>query len=154
MIHWKTSSIRKIFVNNSKQYVTKSKNRPRKPKLSTVEGFTKLNNSVGSRDNTGVNELAPRPKGSIKYYKRQREFVWIPTHIWLVKRFHMSKKYGYQIPYTPTQKCFKLMNRWNRQKAVCFDTSYFPTFILYVSDEAMFGDIAKQLCGKKVSKKF
>ncbi|KAF6067070.1 Ribonucleases P/MRP protein subunit POP1 family protein [Candida albicans] len=121
-----------------------------KPKSSTVEGFTKLNNSVGSRDNTGVNELAPRPKGSIKYYKRQREFVWIPTHIWLVKRFHMSKKYGYQIPYTPTQKCFKLMNRWNRQKAVCFDTSYFPTFILYVSDGTMFGDIAKQLCGKKV----
>lgn len=125
-----------------------------KPKLSTVEGFTKLNNSVGSRDNTGINELAPRPKGSIKYYKRQREFVWIPTHIWHVKRFHMSKKYGYQIPYTPTQKCFKLMNRWNRQKAVCFDTSYFPTFILYVSDGTMFGDIAKQLCGKKVGKKF
>ena len=121
-------------------------------KLSTLEGFTKLNNSVGSRDNTGINEFAPRPKGSIKYYKRQREFVWIPTHIWHVKRFHMSKKYGYQIPYTPTQKCFKLMNRWNRQKAVCFDTSYFPTFILFIGDAAKFADIAKQLCGKKVGK--
>ncbi|RCK59015.1 Ribonucleases P/MRP protein subunit POP1 [Candida viswanathii] len=124
------------------------------------EGRTRLNNEVGSRDITGANELAPRPRGNIKYAKRQKEFVWIPTHIWHVKRFHMVKKYGFQIPYSPNQKCFKLMNRWNRAKSVCFDTSYFLTMVLTLPDytgepeEDPLVDLVKLLTlKKKVSQK-
>ncbi|KAI5951169.1 POP1 [Candida jiufengensis] len=90
----------------------------------------KLNNSVGSIELSVENELASPPSLSVKYGKRQQKFAWIPTHIWHAKRFQMSKKYGFQIPYTPTQKCFKFMSRQNKHKAVCFDTSYSPIIII------------------------
>ena len=115
--------------------------------------YQKLNNSVGAKDLTGINKLGSRPKGNIKYSKRQKEFVWIPTHIWHVKRFHMVKKYGFQIPYSPNQKCFKLMNRWNRSKSVCFDTSYFSTLTVTIPESNdgtdAFDELASSLIGKK-----
>ena len=90
----------------------------------------KLNNSVGSFDHTAVGFRALPPPISIRYGKRQLKFSWIPTHIWHAKRFKMSKRCHFQIPYTPTQKCFRLMNRQNKYKAVCFDTSYRGTLSL------------------------
>ncbi|KAL6454504.1 POP1 Ribonucleases P/MRP protein subunit POP1 [Candida maltosa Xu316] len=115
--------------------------------------FKKLEGGDEQGDNVGVNELASRPKGNIKYSKRQKEFVWTPTHIWHVKRFHMIKKYGYQMPYSPTQKCFKLMNRWNRSKSVCFDTSYFPSLVMEIPETSDFENMLKKLTNKKVLSK-
>ncbi|KAK6456568.1 nuclear RNase [Scheffersomyces xylosifermentans] len=94
-----------------------------------------LNNEVGSYDNTGINAYASRPRGNIKYYKRQKENVWLPTHIWHAKRFHLIKQHGYQIPQSPTQKCFKSMNRQNKKGAVIFDTSYYDTIIVEIKGE-------------------
>ncbi|CAI5756145.1 unnamed protein product [Candida verbasci] len=94
-----------------------------------------LNNVNGSKDQTGTNRLSLKPTGNIKYSKRQNKFVWLPTHIWHAKRFKMMKNYNYQIPFKPTQKCFKLMNRQNKFKAVCFDTSYYPTMILEFKEQ-------------------
>ena len=76
----------------------------------------KLNNKMGSYDNSGINTFAPKPKGNLKYAKRQKDFVWVPTHVWHAKRFHMIKKWGYQIPLEPTQKCFKSTNRLQEMK--------------------------------------
>lgn len=90
----------------------------------------RLNNSVGAFDHSKIYSLAEPPPISIKYGKRQQKFAWIPTHIWHAKRFKMSKRFDFQVPYTPTQKCFKLMNRQNRYKAVCFDTSYRGSLVL------------------------
>ncbi|KAG7663463.1 POP1 [[Candida] subhashii] len=114
----------------------------------------KLNNSVGARDITGLNQLADRPMGNIKYRKRQKEFVWTPTHIWHAKRFKMMKLHGYQIPYTPTQKCFKSMNRQYKAKAVAFDTSYYCSLILNIDQEELFDEVLRRLTNKSsVSKK-
>ncbi|RLV90088.1 Ribonucleases P/MRP protein subunit POP1 [Spathaspora sp. JA1] len=98
----------------------------------------KLNNTVGSRDIVGVNKLTNPPSGNIKYFKRQRDFVWLPTHIWHAKRFKMIKKHEYQIPYTPTQKCFKSMSRQGRNKAIVFDTSYYGTMIVELDSEQQY----------------
>ncbi|KAG2734104.1 hypothetical protein G9P44_003629 [Scheffersomyces stipitis] len=97
-----------------------------------------INNDLGSYDNTGVDEFAPRPKGNLKYHKRQKNFVWLPTHVWHAKRFHMTKQYGYQIPLAPTQKCFKAMNRHNKHDAVIFDTSFHDKLIIEIADNADF----------------
>lgn len=103
-----------------------------------------LNNSMGSYDNTGMNELAPLPKGSFKYSKRQREYVWLPTHIWHTKRAHLIKQHGYQIPYSPTQKCFKLINRASKHDSVCYDTSYYDVMIVTTASRlALLNDITK-----------
>lgn len=97
-----------------------------------------LNNSVGSHDNTGVNDLASRPRGNMKYFKRQNHFVWLPTHIWHAKRFHMTKQFGYQIPMSPTQKCFRLMNRHARHSSTVFDTSYYDSIVVHIPNNAHF----------------
>lgn len=89
-----------------------------------------LNNVLGSIDNTGVNELAKRPSGNIKYSNRQKQFVWLTTHVWHAKRFHMMKRWGYQIPLSPTQKCFRIVNRLSRNHSLISDTSYFDTMII------------------------
>lgn len=105
----------------------------------------KFNNYLGSHDNTGINEFASKPKGNLKYFKRQIEYVWIPTHMWHAKRFHMIKTHGYQIPLKPTQKCYRLMNRQRKLSSIVFDTSYNSTLILQVSDESRLHDIALSL---------
>lgn len=88
------------------------------------------NNRAGSYDATGHGVLAPPPAGNLKYAKRQQQFVWLPTHVWHAKRAHMIKRYGYQIPYSPTQKCFKLVSRAARHDAVCFDTTYYDCMVV------------------------
>lgn len=98
--------------------------------LSKNNAKPNLNNKLGSYDNTGINSLAPKPKGNLKYAKRQNEFVWIPTHVWHAKRFHMIKKWGYQIPLEPTQKCFKSTNRTSRNETMIYDTSYYDSLVV------------------------
>lgn len=95
---------------------------------------SKLNNSMGSFDRTGINELNPKPSGNLKYSKRQRHFVWIPSHVWHAKRFHMIKRWGYQIPLAPTQKCFKPIHRASKYDTVSYETSYYGCMIVESDD--------------------
>lgn len=97
-----------------------------------------LNNSVGAYDNTGSNELASKPRGNIKYSKRQKEFVWTPSHVWHAKRFHLVKRWGFQIPYRPTQKCFRLMNRLSKTGSVIYETSYMGAMVVKTSSPQAF----------------
>lgn len=94
-----------------------------------------LNNKLGSFDNTGLSELAEPPRGRIKYFKRQKKFVWLPTHIWNAKRSHMIKRWGYQIPWSPTQKSFKITHRLGggsvqSDGTLCMDSSFMGTMII------------------------
>ncbi|AMD19439.1 HBR538Wp [Eremothecium sinecaudum] len=112
----------------------------------------KLNNRLGSYDNTGINKLAPKPIGRIKYMKRQRFFTWLPTHVWSAKRCHMIKRWGYQIPWSPTQKCFRLTHRLTGQAAtsngaMCADTSYFGTLVASSESKPRLDSFVKQLTG-------
>lgn len=46
-----------------------------------------------------------RPKNLLQeYIRRQKNKVWLETHIWHAKRFKMADKWGYKIPYQPTNK--------------------------------------------------
>ncbi|CAH6722330.1 ribonucleases P/MRP protein subunit Pop1p [[Candida] jaroonii] len=83
-----------------------------------------LNNLMGSYDISSVNEFSSRPMGK-KYHKRQQMFVWLNTHVWHAKRFHMIKRYGYQYPLSPTMKCYRPMNRCMRNHCVAIDTSWY-----------------------------
>ncbi|ODV79433.1 POPLD-domain-containing protein [Suhomyces tanzawaensis NRRL Y-17324] len=110
-----------------------------------TENVKKLNNACGSYDNTGINEIAPKPRGNIKFHKRQHKFTWLPTHIWHSKRFHMTKQYGYQIPLTPTQKCFRLMNRQKRSGTILVETSYLNSLVLEIKDQEKLKEVLLSL---------
>lgn len=101
-----------------------------------------LNNVMGSYDNTGVNEFAKKPRGNLKYSKRQKQYVWLGTHVWHAKRFHMIKRWGYQIPLAPSQKCFKSINRAARHNTIIFDTSYYDSMVMDY-DEKLIRDLIK-----------
>ena len=38
------------------------------------------------------------------YIRRQNTHVWLETHIWHAKRFHMADEWGYRIPLHPNDK--------------------------------------------------
>lgn len=114
------------------------------------------NNPMGSYDNTGINELASKSIGRVKYMKRQKDFTWLPTHVWNAKRSHMCKRWGYQIPWSPTQKCFKLTHRIGGYSAasdgsMCCDTSYIGTMILFSPDAGFLKSVIAQLTCNRAS---
>lgn len=88
-----------------------------------------LNNSVGAYDIHAEGKLADKPTGGMKYAHRQTEYTWTPTHLWHAKRFHMIKRWGYQIPFSPNQKCFRLTSRAAKDACIVTDTSYYGNII-------------------------
>lgn len=122
------------------------------PKIQYLDSSS-LNNTVGSYDNCSINGLAPRPRGNLKYTKRQKEFVWIPTHMWHVKRFHMVKKWGFQIPLSPSQKCFRAVNRSSKKGCLLYDTSFLSTCIIEANSRESFMQVLSTI-SKYQSKPF
>lgn len=97
-----------------------------------------LNNGVGAYDICGINVLSPSPNGNVKYAHRQKEFTWGPTHMWHAKRFHMIKRWGYQIPFSPNQKCFRSTSRAAKLSTLVYETSYYGEMIIeFTSDELL-----------------
>ncbi|SCU93302.1 LAFA_0F15676g1_1 [Lachancea sp. 'fantastica'] len=114
------------------------------------------NNVLGSFDSTGVNTTAVKPIGRIKFMKRQKAFSWLPTHVWSAKRSHMLKRWGYQIPWSPTQKCFKLAHRLGNSVstsdgALSLDSSYVGTIILACENSELLKEQISLLTNKRGS---
>lgn len=47
----------------------------------------------------------------LEFNRRQRKNIWLETHIWHAKRFHMVKKWGYCLGNKPTYKCYRSCHR-------------------------------------------
>ena len=47
----------------------------------------------------------------LDFNRRQRRNVWLETHIWHAKRFHMAKRWGYCLGERPTYKCYRACYR-------------------------------------------
>ena len=46
-----------------------------------------------------------RPKNLLtEYARRKRRNIWLETHIWHAKRFHMVELWGYKIPHYPNDR--------------------------------------------------
>ena len=103
-------------------------------KNATLRPHATLNNAAGAFDRVGVNELCERPRGGVKFGNRQRTFTWLPNDIWHAKRFHMFKRWGYQIPLSPNQKCFRATSRAAKEAALAFETSHYGNLIIQCKD--------------------
>ncbi|KAJ9596564.1 hypothetical protein L9F63_012397 [Diploptera punctata] len=67
-----------------------------------------------------------RPKNLLlEYNRRQKKFVWLETHIWHAKRFHMIEKWGYKIADVPNDKCFRACYRATANHCLLQDISYY-----------------------------
>lgn len=60
-----------------------------------------------------------------EYSRRQRNKIWLETHIWHAKRFHMIDKWGYRIASHPNDKCFRANYRAAAKYCLLQDISYY-----------------------------
>ncbi|KAL3868448.1 hypothetical protein ACJMK2_041255 [Sinanodonta woodiana] len=66
-----------------------------------------------------------RPRNLLEEYnRRQKKSIWLETHIWHAKRFHMGDKYGFKIPLQPTSKGLRATYRAASHHCVLQDISY------------------------------
>ncbi|KAL7754440.1 Ribonucleases P/MRP protein subunit pop1 [Sorochytrium milnesiophthora] len=59
---------------------------------------------------------------------RQKNGLWLETHLWHIKRFHMTTQWGYKIPETPMQKCARAFYRASKNLATITDLSYWSVY--------------------------
>uniref|UniRef100_A0A8C9F1Y4 POP1 homolog, ribonuclease P/MRP subunit n=1 Tax=Pavo cristatus TaxID=9049 RepID=A0A8C9F1Y4_PAVCR len=60
-----------------------------------------------------------------EFNRRQRKNIWLETHIWHAKRFHMVKKWGYCLGNSPTEKCYRACYRAMTNHCLLQDLSYY-----------------------------
>ncbi|EDO39296.1 predicted protein [Nematostella vectensis] len=60
-----------------------------------------------------------------EYSRRQRQHMWLETHIWHAKRMKMVEKWGYRLAENPTDKSFKAAHRAVTHNCLLQDISYY-----------------------------
>ena len=90
-----------------------------------------------------------RPQNLLQEYnRRQRKNVWLETHIWHAKRFHMTDKWGYKIANYPNDKSFRACYRAVAKHCLLQDISYYNC--LEISGPgAILKEILKRHCNPK-----
>lgn len=72
-----------------------------------------------------------RPKNLLQeYIRRQKNKVWLETHIWHAKRFKMADKWGYKIPYQPTNKSARASYRATQHHCQMIVRTILPIYIV------------------------
>ncbi|XP_062916061.1 ribonucleases P/MRP protein subunit POP1 isoform X2 [Mobula hypostoma] len=61
----------------------------------------------------------------LEFNRRQRKNIWLETHIWHAKRFHMVKKWGYCLANKPTIKSYRACYRAMTHQCLLQDLSYY-----------------------------
>ncbi|KAI5481336.1 ribonuclease P/MRP protein subunit POP1 [Pseudohyphozyma bogoriensis] len=56
---------------------------------------------------------------------RQRNKIWLETHIWHAKRMHMTEIWGHRLALKPTEKAFRSSHRASHHGCMIHDASYF-----------------------------
>ena len=66
-----------------------------------------------------------KPSNLMKEYaRRQQKNIWMETHIWHAKRFHMEDLWGYKIPVAPCDKRFRAAYKATSKHCLVQDISY------------------------------
>ncbi|XP_062255136.1 ribonucleases P/MRP protein subunit POP1 [Platichthys flesus] len=60
----------------------------------------------------------------LEFNRRQRKNIWLETHIWHAKRFHVVKKWGYCLGDRPTYKCYRPCYRAMSTHCLLQDLTY------------------------------
>ncbi|XP_037724012.1 ribonucleases P/MRP protein subunit POP1 [Drosophila subpulchrella] len=87
---------------------------------------------MGKGGNQPVNSKRPsrkyrrRPKNLMReYVRRQRRHVWLETHIWHAKRFHMVDRWGHRLAYASCDKTYRACYRASSEHCLLQDISFY-----------------------------
>ncbi|XP_038568148.1 ribonucleases P/MRP protein subunit POP1 [Micropterus salmoides] len=89
----------------------------------------------------------------LEYNRRQRKNVWLETHIWHAKRFHMVKKWGYCLGDRPTYKCYRPCYRAMSSHCLTQDLSYYCCIELQGAEDKLLASLS-QMTSKEAGPTF
>ncbi|XP_022609120.1 ribonucleases P/MRP protein subunit POP1 [Seriola dumerili] len=89
----------------------------------------------------------------LEFNRRQRKNVWLETHIWHAKRFHMVKKWGYCLGDRPTYKCYRPCYRAMSTHCLLQDLSYYCCIELQGEEDKLLAALS-QLTNKETGPTF
>ncbi|XP_050080207.1 ribonucleases P/MRP protein subunit POP1 [Anopheles maculipalpis] len=107
---------------------------------------------------SGVSEKKKRPSRKYRrkpnnllkeYERRKRAFVWLETHVWHAKRFHMTSRWGYKIPLTPCNKSYRSSYRATSKHCLLYDLSY-EGCVEVCGEEGLLKEGFRRLCSERV----
>jgi len=100
---------------------------PRKLREAHLSQMAKSGNGKDLSSNKRLSrKYRRRPRNLLSEYShRQRDKIWLETHIWHAKRFHMIDKWGYRIASHPNDKCFRANYRAAAKYCLLQDISYY-----------------------------
>ncbi|NXC49557.1 POP1 protein, partial [Penelope pileata] len=78
-----------------------------------------------------------------EFNRRQRKNIWLETHIWHAKRFHMVKKWGYCLGNSPTEKCYRACYRAMTHHCLLQDLSYYCCLELTGKENELLKQLAR-----------
>ncbi|KAM6412890.1 ribonucleases P/MRP protein subunit POP1 [Pluvialis apricaria] len=78
-----------------------------------------------------------------EFNRRQRKNIWLETHIWHAKRFHMVKKWGYCLGDSPTEKCHRACYRAMTNHCLLQDLSYYCCLELTGKENELLKQLAR-----------
>ncbi|XP_030045649.1 ribonucleases P/MRP protein subunit POP1 [Microcaecilia unicolor] len=79
----------------------------------------------------------------LEFNRRQKKNIWLETHIWHAKRFHMLKKWGYCLGDRPTAKCYRACYRAMTKYCLLQDLSYFCCLELMGEEEKLLNALSR-----------
>ncbi|KAM4633237.1 ribonucleases P/MRP protein subunit POP1 [Polymixia lowei] len=89
----------------------------------------------------------------LEFNRRQRKNVWLETHIWHAKRFHMLKKWAYCLGDRPTYKCYRASYRAMSSHCLLQDLSYYCCLDLQGEEDQLLASLS-QLTSKETGPTF
>lgn len=82
----------------------------------------------------------------LEFNRRQRKNIWLETHIWHAKRFHMVRKWGYCLGDRPTLKCYRPCYRAMSSHCLLQDLSYFCCIEVFGEEDKLLAALAQLTC--------
>nr|XP_028592254.1 ribonucleases P/MRP protein subunit POP1 [Podarcis muralis]XP_028592255.1 ribonucleases P/MRP protein subunit POP1 [Podarcis muralis]XP_028592256.1 ribonucleases P/MRP protein subunit POP1 [Podarcis muralis] len=79
----------------------------------------------------------------VEFNRRQKKNVWLETHIWHAKRFHMVKKWGYCLGDRPTTKSYRACYRAMTSHCLLQDLSYYCCLEVTGKEEELLTALAR-----------
>lgn len=102
-----------------------AKRMPRNLREAYTQQLLKSSQGAVSKHKKPSRKHRRRPANLLEEYnRRQRKHVWLETHIWHAKRFHMVEKWGYRMASYPNDRSYRACYRATANHCLLQDISF------------------------------
>lgn len=111
------------------------------------EDIAKFGTTVPKPSPKNPTRAAKRNQSSLRNPNKRfkHKHTWLETHMWHVKRFHMSPMWGFMLPTHSTQRGNKAVHRFSHNQAIVHDASYMTHLVLQGDSSALSSYLSERL---------